>query len=771
MALEQIKEIISDSQVDSKEIKNLDDFLKDNEKRNIFKDSLKQTESKDLSGLSNSILNYFKDNLNTITIDSETRKSFSNIISFLNDSNNFPKQNAEIKKNLNILKKNLIYPNNRIKWQIQKYPDFLKDKVNPLLTNLETDPGIVRQIEIWFSNELKSIRLVSIEQKIDSQNWYFENLINYLIDKKYSKELLNTDFINHLKQGFLKETKPEEIIKFKKEIKEEISWKANNKIKDIYNNNLSSIYHNSEKLPNIRERFEYIEKEYKSSKIQEKMETIMNQEIEKYLSEESDIQETRKEFTKYIEKKVKSYSLQDIKNNYNKIDDEKKFWSEFKTKIWESLKENIAEFNREYIKNKLQEYAKTYNGDKDLLRTFEDMLWDTDPKDINNMAYILSNYPDQKNNHITNILDKIWKKKIENCKKFTNVKLINTSSKDGIAKFRQDIVESKRLTNYKAILKEDKSEYFDEEKIKNIIDSYSQNDSIHKITISIPAGKDFIYSWIQKQISLSKDPNKFYIKTVNWLDKIQISWIEKKETPWSINLKLERLDSNAIWDPEKIKEILSQNSQMKDILEDPNYILTGWEITWTASSNKTNYQQRFWEETYEWIMINKKRTNNSTPENNEDLTNNPWLAYDRAHSFLDYFIKAKDIQSGASDAIFNINYNVIGPSREDLRKSLQEKNWWKEPSNKEILEAFRDYQNAEIKLDFIKKEENLVNSEIDIQEETIVQWMNLDITSDVQSWWWWFDWDIDWPKIRFPRFSWGSRNLDSNRFQRCAGWN
>lgn len=770
MPLEQIKEIISDGQLDSNEVKNLEDVLKDNEKRNIFKESLKQTESKDLSELSNATLNYFKDNLNTITIDAETRKSFWNIISFLYDSNNFPKQDMEIKKNLNTLKTNLTYPNNWIKWQIQKYPDFLKEKINPLLTNLETDPGIVRQIEMWFSNELKFIRLASIDQKIDNQSWYFDNIIDYLVDKKYSKELLNADLINHMKQEFLSKASPEEIVKFKKEIKEEISWKSGNKIKEVYSGNLNSIYHNSENLSNIKERLEDIEKKYKASKIQEKMEKIMNEEIQKYLSDQDDIDSTREEFTKYISKKVKWYDLQELRNNYKNINDENKFWSEFKRKIWESLRESIADLNREYIKKTLQEYGTTYNWDKNLLRAFEDMLWNTDTNNINNMAYILSNYPDQKNNHITNILDKIWKKKVENCKKFTNVKLVNTSSEADIARFRQDIDASWKSTNYKTLLKEDKSEYFDEESMKKTLDSYSQNDAIAKIKISIPEWKDFIYAWVQKQLALLNNPEKFDIKIVNWLDKIQISWIEKKETPWSINLKLEKLDANAIWDPQKIKEILSQNSQMKNIVEDPNYVLTGGEINWTASRNPTNYQQKFWEETYEWIKIQKKRANNDVPENNEDITNNPWLAYDRAHSFLDYFIKTKDIQWNWWDAIFNINYNVIGPNKEELKKSLQETNWWTEPSKEDILKAFKEYQNAEIKLDFIKKEESSVTSEIDIQKESIVQWMELAIVWDAPSWKWWFP-DIDWPRIRFPRFSWGSRNLDPNRFRKCAGWN
>ena len=58
--------------------------------------------------------------------------------------------------------------------------------------------------------------------------------------------------------------------------------------------------------------------------------------------------------------------------------------------------------------------------------------------------------------------------------------------------------------------------------------------------------------------------------------------------------------------------------------------------------------------------------------NNDALTNNPSLAYDRAASFIDYFINLKDKVSAS--AKFDLAYEVNGPTREELTAQLKDKN-------------------------------------------------------------------------------------------------
>jgi hypothetical protein len=215
---------------------------------------------------------------------------------------------------------------------------------------------------------------------------------------------------------------------------------------------------------------------------------------------------------------------------------------------------------------------------------------------------------------------------------------------------------------------------------------------------------------------------------------------------------------------------LSQNPQMKEFIDNPNYTLNGWEIIWTASKNRTNYQQKFSESNTQWLKITKERSNAQIQENNEDLTNNPWLAYDRAYSFLDYFLRTKkvDNQTDNKDSEFKIKYNVDWPTREELVKSLKEKNWWTNPTNQDLLEAFKEYQKASIKLDFTKNEKISKDLYIDIQEKELVQWLEVYISWDEPS--------GGGRKPRFPNLGlriwwWRSLNLDPRRFNKCATFN
>jgi hypothetical protein len=147
-----------------------------------------------------------------------------------------------------------------------------------------------------------------------------------------------------------------------------------------------------------------------------------------------------------------------------------------------------------------------------------------------------------------------------------------------------------------------------------------------------------------------------------------------------------------------------------------------------ASRNPTNYQSIFADnpEFAQWLNSYQKPQNS----NDRNITNNPSLAFDRAASFLDFFT-SKDGKV-KPESKFDIQYKVDGPNRSELTNSLST-TLQRKPTETEILEAFKEWQNATINLNLLKKEEKIYSNTIDLDIEEKVASFSISISSEKSS--------------------------------------
>ncbi len=770
---EQIKlsDVVSDAKVDWTEIKNINEFLKNETNKKAFKEQLAQSD--DVLKFWNSILNRFKNNTDIISIESETKKSFASILGFLIEPTNAFKLDVSTKQDLNFLRDCLNNPVFRAKSEISKNPDFLEKTLLPLLDNPDTDPIAVKAVERSLYKPIRHIREEKIINNIDNKQWYFQNIINALIEKQYPRELSDKNFIQTMKDSFVKWLEAADLQKMKEEIKNDLAYNETEnfgKIKNIYNERFAAIPLSA--LKKIWNRIENLETEYKKWIIKEKMNGVVNTELERFLSDPEDIKSMQEDFIKYAQKKIDKYELSDVRYNYKNINDEKKFWYEFRKEIWEHLTEEIWDLNRDYIKEEL----KLHDGKEEFKKTFEDMLKKTSAKDINNLAYVLAKYPDKKSNIISDILAKIEKKGPQNCKIFSNVKFLNHTDIAKIDTFKSDLQKPERSYNYKTLLKEENSEAFDEASALSVLSEAVKNPSLSQIKISVPAWNDYIYSSLQNiinQISQGDESilAKFDIKEIQWLQNIKINTIENKEVFGSVNADLKYLSYNDTWSDEAIMKLFTSDEAVRQLINSPAYQITWWEITWFASRNKTNYKQKFFSDSdaREWFTINSEWIGKEAP-NAPENTKNAGLAFDRAYTLLDYFLRKKEVGSldkNWKTPEFKIKYGVDWPTRDLAIKELINIRWEisKEDLDAELNSVFEFYQNASIKIDFVQRWEISKDIDIDLDKKQLAQWLDLTISWDVPS--------SGGRKPERPRFKWPSwwgprLNLNPGRFRVCS---
>lgn len=119
------------------------------------------------------------------------------------------------------------------------------------------------------------------------------------------------------------------------------------------------------------------------------------------------------------------------------------------------------------------------------------------------------------------------------------------------------------------------------------------------------------------------------------------------------------------------------------------------------------------------------------------MSNNPDLAYNRSASFIDHFLALEN--KTAKTASFDMTYGVNGPTRLELTEQLKKQNG-KPPTEEDILEAFKERQYADIKLDFIKTEVKSEEKEYALDTKSVASGFSINIVGQQ-------------PKIKHPHGS------------------
>lgn len=576
--------------------------------------------------------------------------------------------------------------------------------------------------------EIKTHQINFLKEDLKQERFYKE-VVNQYIDKIYAKQLWDTKFIEYMKANVNITKNKENIAEyFEKWLDPDSKTKFNiTKINSFFNGDYSVINTNVLKI----EWLETIENDYKKTEIKKDISNIIQQELWKYSFSEQDKNDIYNRIKWDYDEKINKFNYEEIKSNYKKIGKD----SPFKKEISSELVDVVAEYNKEYL---MQEFKKIpeINTNSNNIKHFETMLDETTNKNINTLA-IGVNYPGQNPKILQDLWKKIetrWDKK--NSIKFTNAKIVNTKIEE---------IDSKSI--YTTTLKEEASEEILSEDmgkgIQEHINSLLSNTNVSEIKVSIPTWNINIQSQIYDIIwSMNiDDKSRINIIEAENISKVKIESNEIKEVPGKIHLDLKRLPYNVIWDQEKIWKVLSEaDPKMKEIIEDPNFMITGWNIYGSASFQRTGYNGVWKFQKYKWIANVENKLDNGNGATQVDwwsgwVTNNPTLAYDRATSFLDFFYtKGNKI---SDDPKFNIKYGVNGKSKAELVKELNITNE-NDPVQKSRLEEwFKEWQYAILDLDFIKTEKTSTVKEFDIdKKDGFVASLSVSIVWQQNNTWW-----------------------------------
>jgi hypothetical protein len=229
--------------------------------------------------------------------------------------------------------------------------------------------------------------------------------------------------------------------------------------------------------------------------------------------------------------------------------------------------------------------------------------------------------------------------------------------------------------------------------IKTQLETILSNPNIKEISIKAPSDQADVINWTFKDFP-GKD--KIKVERIDNIKKVSINAVEVKESTGKISLSLPKLDANVTVSKQDIENLLSQNPEMKALIMDPNYKIIGGKIAGSASLNtnigyKENHDFNGFKNSPN-IYIQKE----SPSSTNSNVIGNEKLAFDRASSFLNYFYGMDG--KVASNAKFALNYKVDGPTKEDLKKANPN------ASEADLSEIFKQRQNANLDLDFIKTE-------------------------------------------------------------------
>ncbi len=620
---------------------------------------------------------------------------------------------------------------------ISKIKEALDDKLN------DSNNPIYKEITQWLINQLYKNKPNDLNDK-----WLIKALSEITLDPKNKEQIKN--YI--------------------------VSQTSADKIKNIYEWKFSSIVFPTSidwPLKDIRAKLEEKEIDYKREELNTSMKKTVDAQLSKYGFDEEVKKEIQVSLYEKIDAKTKSYDKDNVKVNYTKKDTEK---AVFKKDIISVLNEQVAEQNKGYLLaqfdnikfityfDKTEKKEKMIDINQDEKDHFQAMLNKSNSEDINALA-LATAYPDQSPKILTEIRKKVKEKgEDKNSVAFKNAKISYATTDEAIKKMEENKDVGYKYTTQLEATKVTRSIENSKKIIADTLDVYLKNNNIQSIHIDIPKWNDAIRVQTENIIKTIKtiktnNPNGIAI-TLNQKENINAVKITSKETvesPDHIKLDLKALNANIIWDRAKINQVLlDSDPRMKDILNlDSEYKIIGGEVYWSASRNITHYNNE--SPFILWNNVTKiaPASDANNDPNNDNVTNNPDLAYNRAASFIDYFMHIDATADPTAKkkvdptAKFDLKYEVNGPNRSQLKTDLKNKNW-KEPNEDQLVEAFKEWQFATIDLKLTKTETKINEKEIPIENNELASWFSVNIiwtaskTSHIPWWPWWpsRDWGI-----------------------------
>ncbi len=478
----------------------------------------------------------------------------------------------------------------------------------------------------------------------------------------------------------------------------------------------------------MKRLFDGIEKkvlDYKTNVIKKSLDKDLSSRLDLYTT----LEDTVKDIIKTAVQKEQTHAIREyykeMQNLNNKYSDVvvRKTTPKF-SEYWEKVDKILAAVNRSSLLSGFQEnitLVPSLNSDPQSAKVsaaFEEMLSTTSDVAINAMVKDLA-----VNGHDDLAFQAIFKKVKQELtsKDYKPVSLLNfrviqdgkwlTSSKREVVQRIEEPVTIRSL---------------DMNQMKSSLEPMVSNPAIKQILIIAPTDQKEVVEYFYKN---TPNKDKVILQLVDGLKKVTVESTEITETPGTIALQLPRLDANGIANPAEVTKLLSQNPDMKALIQDPNYKITWGTITGVASLN-TNIWYSVKPE-YDYTRNkNVLVKNETTIKNNPNVIGNQNLALNRAGSFLKSFY---DMTSKVSpDAKFNLNYKVDGPNKDELKKANPN------ASEADLAELFKQWQNASLDLTVLKTETKKQVANIDVKEVTHTKdyaftvWLNQTTTSVIR---------------------------------------
>jgi len=248
--------------------------------------------------------------------------------------------------------------------------------------------------------------------------------------------------------------------------------------------------------------------------------------------------------------------------------------------------------------------------------------------------------------------------------------------------------------------------FFDNVKEPEIVDINDKQlvtkvlESLAKFNIANPNIQETIITCPSKWVSTnwygtlmlacqSKYPNlkNIKIQEADGITDISIKTIEKKVTKEPLKLDFPNLEANVIADKAALQERLSQNPDMKALIDNPNYKIMGWTFFGSASKSPNSVSEKS-------TIIDKNKDNKNisfvdkTAGTLDANDRNKDLAINRAGSVFDLF----NSMPGKITGSIQIEYAVGGPTREEILKNNPN------ATEEDIANEYKKYQNSSLDL-------------------------------------------------------------------------
>jgi len=183
------------------------------------------------------------------------------------------------------------------------------------------------------------------------------------------------------------------------------------------------------------------------------------------------------------------------------------------------------------------------------------------------------------------------------------------------------------------------------------------------------------------------DLKNIKIQEADGTTDISIKTIEKKVTQEPLKLDFPNLEANVIADKSALQKRLSENPDMKALIENPNYKIMWWTFFGSASKSPNSVSEKS-------TIIDKNKDNKNisfvdkTEGTLDPSDRNKDLAINRAASAFDLF----NSMSGKITGPVQIEYAVWGPTREKILKDNPN------ATEEDIANEYKKYQNSSLDL-------------------------------------------------------------------------